>query len=372
MKAPFPYFGGKSRVAPLVWQRFGDTPNYVEPFAGSLAVLLARENWQGRIETVNDADCMISNFWRAVSADPEAVASHADWPVNEADLHARHHWLVNSESSKIFRERMKFDPDYYDSNIAGWWVWGICQWIGGGWCHRPDYTGRTNAGRAGRGVTAKGWNCRPILSNAGVGIHSKSCQPCTDAFDEPQLLRPCMAGSGKGVHRVSMQLPSLRGDSGASGAGIHASAFNRKTGGIYDYFEALQQRLRQVRVACGDWSRVMGPSVTFKQGITGVFLDPPYSQSERDMLYSHESDCAAEVRQWCIENGDNPLLRIALCGYEGEGHEQLESLGWDCIAWKAGGGYGSTGQARGRDNAHRERIWFSPACLKPSQGALFS
>ena len=40
--APFPYFGGKSRIAHLVWERFGDVPNYVEPFAGSLAVLLGR------------------------------------------------------------------------------------------------------------------------------------------------------------------------------------------------------------------------------------------------------------------------------------------------------------------------------------------
>ena len=41
LKAPFPWFGGKSKVAGLVWERFGDVANYVEPFAGSLAVLLA-------------------------------------------------------------------------------------------------------------------------------------------------------------------------------------------------------------------------------------------------------------------------------------------------------------------------------------------
>lgn len=54
MNAPFPYFGGKSRVADLVWSRFGDVKNYVEPFCGSCAVLLKRpeEQWRaGRIET---------------------------------------------------------------------------------------------------------------------------------------------------------------------------------------------------------------------------------------------------------------------------------------------------------------------------------
>lgn len=42
LKAPFPYFGGKSRVASIVWERFGDIANYVEPFFGSGAMLIAR------------------------------------------------------------------------------------------------------------------------------------------------------------------------------------------------------------------------------------------------------------------------------------------------------------------------------------------
>jgi DNA adenine methylase len=41
LKAPFPWFGGKSIIAPEVWERFGNVQNFVEPFAGSLAVLLA-------------------------------------------------------------------------------------------------------------------------------------------------------------------------------------------------------------------------------------------------------------------------------------------------------------------------------------------
>jgi hypothetical protein len=37
LKAPFPWAGGKSTVADIVWARLGDAPNYVEPFAGSMA-----------------------------------------------------------------------------------------------------------------------------------------------------------------------------------------------------------------------------------------------------------------------------------------------------------------------------------------------
>ena len=42
LRAPFPYFGGKYRAAPTVWAALGDVGLYIEPFAGSAAVLLAR------------------------------------------------------------------------------------------------------------------------------------------------------------------------------------------------------------------------------------------------------------------------------------------------------------------------------------------
>jgi site-specific DNA-adenine methylase len=119
LKAPFPWFGGKSRAASLIWDALGDVTNYIEPFAGSLATLLRRPH-APHIETVNDLDCYVANFWRAASHDAEAVARFADYPVNEADLHARHTWLVNQHE---WRERMLTDPDYYDAKVAGWWCW---------------------------------------------------------------------------------------------------------------------------------------------------------------------------------------------------------------------------------------------------------
>lgn len=59
----------------------------------------------------------------------------------------------------------------------------------------------------------------------------------------------------------------------------------------------------------------------------------------------------------------HPKLRIALCGYEGD--YDLPS-DWDCVAWKAHGGYGSQNH-NGNENPHRERIWFSPHCLRPAE-----
>lgn len=329
LKAPFPWFGGKSRVADLVWDRFGDVANYVEPFFGSGAVLLARPH-PPRIETVNDLDCMVANFWRAVQSDPEAVAKWCDWPVNEADLHARHLWLV--QGLPAHRERMMTEPDYFDAKIAGWWVWGICQWIGSGWCaERKPSRQLPHVGDAGMGVHRK----LPHVGDAGRGVHRK---------------RPHVSGTGMGVHR---KLPHVGGTG---------------RGGLFD---ELYARLRHVRVCCGDWSRVTGDSVTWRHGITGMLLDPPYADTadRAASLYREDSlSVAHDVRKWAIENGDNPLMRIALCGYEGE-HDMPSS--WECVPWKAKGGYGGQSQDHNNPNAKRERIWFSPHCLGGKQPSLF-
>jgi hypothetical protein len=133
LKAPFPAFGGKSAAARMVWPRFGDVRNYCEPFFFSGAMLLLRPD-PPQIETVNDLNAFVSNFWRAIQHDPEAVAAHADWPVNETDLHSRHRWLVYSDEARAILQRVRESPDAFDAKVAGWWCWGACMWIGSGWC----------------------------------------------------------------------------------------------------------------------------------------------------------------------------------------------------------------------------------------------
>ena len=98
LRAPFPYAGGKSRVAARVWARLGPVRHYVEPFAGSLAVLLQRpdEPWA---ETVNELDGLIVNAWRAMMFAPAEVARLVAWPVSEIDLRARHQALVDARSA---------------------------------------------------------------------------------------------------------------------------------------------------------------------------------------------------------------------------------------------------------------------------------
>lgn len=347
LKAPFPWFGGKSRVADVVWSRFGDVPNYVEPFFGSGAVLLGRPHPPG-VETINDADCYVSNFWRSISKDPEAVAEHADWPVNEADLHSRHLWLVNREE---FRERMKTDPDYYDSKIAGWWVWGISQWIGSGWCVEPQWRGRCGIASKGRGIHAK----RLLMRRGGSGVHRT---------------KGLTSKTGRNGHRAGMAeipwrtKPDISGNSGAAGRGVHAVG---RREGLFKYFEALAARLRRVRVCCGDFARILGPSPTFHVGLTGVFLDPPYGGDvgrDPSIYAADDLQVSARARAWALKNGGHSKLRIALCGYEGE-HDMPKD--WECYAWKTHGGYAVRADSAGRKNRERERIWFSPNCLRPER-----
>ena len=330
LAAPFPYFGGKSLACETVWAALGDPENYVEPFAGSAAMLLGRPN-VGKVETINDADGFVANFWRAVSLDAAEVARHVDWPTNEADLFARHSWLVRHAAGLL--ERLHADPDYYDAKVAGWWCWGACNWIGSGWCSGSGpwvHDGeRLVDGRK-----------LPHLGDAGRGVNRKL---------------PHLGDAGRGVNR---QLP-------------HLSAGQGRAAYIYEWFGALQDRTREVRVAVGDWRRVLTESVTTRHGTTGVFLDPPYTKGAMDYAAGGVGgDLADKVRAWCAENGQDPKLRIVLCGHAGE-HDTLLANGWHLRAWAARKGYAVTDEAV--ENSASETLWCSPHCVpeRAAQDVLF-
>lgn len=333
LRAPFPYFGGKFRAASVVWRTFGNVPHYVEPFAGSLAVLLARPH-APKVETVNDKDGFIANAWRAIANVPDEVAHWADWPVNEADLHARHAWLVAQVDSLL--EKLIADPDYCDPKIAGWWIWGICAWIGNGWCSKNERLHR----------------CIPKIATPGHGINA------------PERKRPHLGRSELlGIHGLpERKRPLISADN--RGRGVHRA----RAGDLEDLFGALHDRLRNVRVCCGDWTRVLGnstlgigdgPGHAHGMSPCGILLDPPYAHDERDKRLYREDDasCSAEVRAWALAHGDDPRLRIALCGWDTE-HGDLMPPTWECISWRPGS---------------KERIWFSPHCLTAeTQRELFS
>ncbi len=366
--APYPYFGGKRAIAGAVWARFGVVENYVEPFFGSGAVLLSRPNVAG-LETVNDLDGFIANFWRAVAADPDGVAQYVDWPVNENDLLARHLWLVRQRDE--LTKRLDADPDHYDSKVAGWWCWGACNWIGTGWCKGDgpwvldgdDVRKLPHLGDAGRGVNRQ----LPHLGNAGRGVN-RQLPHLGNAGQGVNRKLPHLGNAGQGVNR---KLPHL----GDAGQGVNRKLPHLGDAGQGDQTEGqcaawadhlstmmgrLSDRLRRVRVACGDWVRVVTSSVTDRHGMTAVFFDPPYAEGAMEYSAGGNADASITqaVREWCIENGDNPQLRIAFCGYE----PLTMPVGWRALRWTAPKGYQN---AENAENRRREIIWFSSACLVP-------
>src|SRR5215831_10195977 len=149
--APFPYWGGNASVAPVIWQHLGDVRHYLEPFAGSLAVLLARPH-RPRVETVNDRDGHLVNLWRALAADPSAVVQYTHGPVSSVDLWARHDYLCKARTS--LTAQLLADHRYYDAELAGLWLYCRSTWAGSGF-------GR----KAGLRPT-------PHISHTGSGIHA--------------------------------------------------------------------------------------------------------------------------------------------------------------------------------------------------------
>lgn len=399
-KPPFQYFGGKSKVAHIVWSFLGDVENYVEPFFGSGALLFLRPTTP-QIETVNDIDGYIANFWRAVQHDPAAVAHHCNWPINENDLEARHKWLVYFKRKRSLPLKLKDDPDYFDAKIAGWWVWGLSQWIGRGWC-AGEWHGTGNANNEGMGINVRDpirGGKRPQTS-AGEGVHRKipnvggirgvhsqlpqlgagqgvhSQKPYTSSAQGIHAQRPHL-GPARGVERKRPHLSARQGTASLAfpSIGVFANKCDEREMALIHYFLYIADRLRDVRVCCGDWKRVLTYSPTTNHGMTGVFLDPPYADTadRSKVVYSCDDlQVAHEVRKWAIEAGKNPLMRICLAGYEGE-HKMPDD--WRVFSWKTQGGMASTSkkkESRGKSNRRKERLWFSPACIQFNHMGLFT
>lgn len=72
MKPPVPYFGGKMIVGPQIAALLPSHRHYVEPYCGSLAVLLAKA--PSAHETVNDLDQRLVTFWRVLRTRPDELA----------------------------------------------------------------------------------------------------------------------------------------------------------------------------------------------------------------------------------------------------------------------------------------------------------
>ena len=371
-KAPFPWFGGKSMAAPLAWELLGDVEHYVEPFAGSLAVLLNRPHVPNRpnySETVNDLDGLLVNAWRSIQWHPEETAGHASWPVSENDKHARQIALVRWRDAGLV-DKLAGSPKWCDTEMAGWWLWGVCVQIGafaagGAWT--ADANGmivkldRQENHNRQSGVSRD----LPHLSDTGKGLNHGGTK-------EPGVKRniPNVSDNGRGVNRPAAREPGVTSDE--PGSEFHPHTMPE----LLRWFSWLSARLRHVRILNGEWHRLVTNGATkilkvrMGDGHVGIFLDPPYADTanrSKGLYGVDDLNVAHVVKAWCANNGNDPDRRIVLAGYDGEHNTELIDLGWTCHEWYRPG-FLSGGYAKGSvagDQQHRERLWASPNCFTP-------
>jgi hypothetical protein len=395
LKAPFPWTGGKSDMAPAIWSRFGQVENFVEPFCGSAALLLARPDGAHGTETVNDIDGLLINAYRAIQYAPEETAAACDWPVSEADLTSRHLWLKAQRAE--LTARLFADPLWCDVTAAGWWLWGIASWIGDGWCVADGpwinvdgrLVDRRKVEADGVGVPKQ----MPLVG-AQVGSGQKRMGIQSYRASVPRKMPHVGRGANSeskntsyGVQAVRYQgvpkqMPVVNAgrDQGTTRQGIEAKRTDDSA--LAAYFTRLADRLRRVRFLCGDWQRAVKDSVTVNHGMTAVFLDPEYPSGEHDMS-DHEAEKRKEgephiwyrAAAWAVAHGDDKRLRICIAGYYSEAIDALFPASWERLRWEARGGYANQKKdGRGRANAKRECLWFSPHCIdaKTDYGPLFA
>lgn len=336
LSPPFSYHGSKRRQAAEIALRLGDTTVYAEPFAGSLAALLLKEPCER--EVVCDKNGLIVNFWRALRNDPHEVAYWADYPTFHDDLTARHTWLIKWVQANA--NRLVHDADWSDPQAAGWWVWGISNWIGGGFCSAIMWTDDDSA-------------YQYVSNNGGNEIivpHNKI---------------PLMGAThgGRGVQVQRTQIPAIAGTAvGGRGVQAQRKSLSQTIGGgsrLIDWFEMLAQRLSHVIVLNRDWKSAVTPTVLLQHGrkkdTVGVLLDPPYLLDERTsstVLYNSDVDtnsdhAAVEAYRWAIEHGEE--YKIAYCAHLGD--------------FPLPDGWTSNNPVKLRIGKRLEVIYYSPACF---------
>ena len=258
MRTIFPYFGSKKCYASMCWERFGDPNTYVEPFAGSLAVLLRRPQIYSnkrRFEIVGDLSGKICNFWRALKIDPEAIAKEIVYPPIHLDMQARNKFI--KDWCEVNKAKLELNPDYCDVKVAAWFIWGQC---------------------------------------LSIGLNFGSC-------NDPQV--PNMAGSALSQVQSIYQSMSVN----------EAVDYNNKL------LSQIADRLASVAIFNKPWKSCFSGRVMEHREAeeVAVFLDPPYKLEKRSKTYEneHQSETAAEASyEWAIEHGEK--YRIAYCCHEGD------------------------------------------------------
>ena len=131
MKPPVAYYGSKATIAEQIVRHLPEHEHYVEPFAGSLAVLFAKP--PSKLETVNDLDRELVTFWRvcrerledlerAVAFTPHARVEHLEAyePATDELEVARRVWirLTQGRSGTLRKTGWRYYVDPAGTSIS--------------------------------------------------------------------------------------------------------------------------------------------------------------------------------------------------------------------------------------------------------------
>lgn len=301
---PFTYFGGKRKIATQMWNQFGsDVPNYIEPFAGGLSVLLARpathvKSFDGRYrELVNDTNLLLLNFWRTIQQKQfKHLSRLMDFPAHEFELLERRREMT--ERAKGLAPKLQ-QLTYCDPKLAAYWLYTQREWIGAG---------------------ADDLNSSPKKKM----VRARASGSMANSLDE------------------------------------HLEFLKVRTRNVRFFCGDWQDPN-----ADEDWVRSLkSPTQTTKIGTTGVFLDPPYVDTGG--VYGGtinkldtKNVTAFQSREWAIANGNNPAFRIAYCGYK---RHHVGAFPNDWVAWHWQEAQGYT-KAEDGSLPEIDTVWFSPHCL---------
>jgi hypothetical protein len=295
MRQLFPYIGGKYTVASEINRRFGAIDTRIDAFTGSSSWILASE--PVRYEIVNDLDGYVVNYLRAIKYAPEEVARHLDFPRAELELIAYHHYTRDKLPELV--ARLGGDPDYYDPVIAARWAYVMAYKLDpsllkpGGWLTRDGRLVYERGVGRKRGSMTSNASSYSLVSSENAGFRNTSLRSLND----------CAAFK-------------------YSGTILRLSPRNQKHSHIRRCRHSVSTR--PTRATCG------------------ISTTTPTAQMS-----------GIAPRAGRSLNGDNPKLRIAVCGYSDEESDALFPPDWARFIWRRIG----IGQ-----NKDMECIWFSPHC----------
>jgi site-specific DNA-adenine methylase len=125
---PLSYFGKKTRIAPFVWDLFdaANTGMYIEPFAGSGAVLFARPIIKGH-EVINDKEIRLLNLYRSIKYKPDELVESLHNCKSAVDLAA---YTLYMNEHPLELDDFINDPTFCLPHMAGYFCLRVSASLG--------------------------------------------------------------------------------------------------------------------------------------------------------------------------------------------------------------------------------------------------